>query len=61
MKRDAEDFDTIAEQRSANAAGGAKSLAGSKIDLIWNEVQAKTRQGLGWRAFEGDPQPEDLK
>ncbi|WP_017773823.1 hypothetical protein [Paraburkholderia kururiensis] len=44
------DLDTEAEKVERRARGGAKKLNSEQVEQIWDEVQLRTREGLGWKA-----------
>jgi hypothetical protein len=45
-----EDFDTREKKAKKHSGGGLRRLTTAEIDAIWEEVQAVTRKGIGWKA-----------
>jgi hypothetical protein len=41
--------DTPAEKAARSQTGGNRHAGKRDIEQIWDEVQAKTREGLGWK------------
>lgn len=41
-------LDTPEQLAARSANGGARRKTKEEIDMIWDEVQAKNREGLGW-------------
>jgi hypothetical protein len=46
----ARDLDTPAQKAARRGRGGVRKLTREELDKVWDEVQSKTREGLGWKA-----------